>query len=309
MAQHTAEGTPANALTAEGAERLASLIDSRLEEVFPNLQQAPRLDCAIRHALLSPGKRFRPLITMIACAQSGGAPKDALDAACAVEMVHAASLVMDDLPSMDNARLRRGGLATHVVFGEGVAMLATVSLLNEAYRLIANAKCVPAERRLRALDRLCLAIGPAGLAGGQDRDIGCLGETEGMSLNDMEQRHFEKTGSLFAAAACIGGECAAADDAVLANLNAYGAALGLAYQAFDDVLDKCAKPESTGKDAAQDADKATVVNLLGEEGARRSAKRWLDRACEAAEAASAVTPSPLAALANRVGEKFKSVAG
>lgn len=284
---------------------LRQKIDNRLSELYRESAQDTRLICAIRHALLSPGKRFRPLITLLAHAESGGDLDDAVDAACAIEMVHAASLIMDDLPSMDDARLRRGRLATHVVFGEGTGMLAAVALLNEAYRVIACGKAGDAAQKMRAICHLTNAVGPDGLAGGQERDIMCGGgEAETKSLKDIEQRHLEKTGALFAAAAAIGAELAGADESRVKSMHAYGVALGLAYQAFDDVMDVEATMESAGKDVSQDEGKSTVVSLLGREGARRSAGRWLGRAVTAAKEASPDEPALLAALARKIGKKF-----
>jgi geranylgeranyl diphosphate synthase type II len=294
----------AQSFSADALEALRLRVDARLAELFHETPQDSRLVCAVRHGLLSPGKRFRPIITLLAHAQSGGDPSAAVDAACAIEMVHAASLIMDDLPSMDDARLRRGRLATHVVFGEGTGMLAAVALLNEAYRVIALGAAGTADQKMRAICHLTLAVGPEGLAGGQERDIMCGGAPDAVSLKEMEQRHLEKTGSLFAAAAAIGAELAGAEPRFVERMFDYGVALGLAYQAFDDVVDVECTEEAAGKDVAQDRGKSTVVSLLGRDGARRSAARWLDRAIAAAEDASAFGHAPLADLARRVGEKF-----
>lgn len=294
----------AQSFSADALEALRVRVDARLAELFHETPQDSRLVCAVRHGLLSPGKRFRPIITLLAHAQSGGDPAAAVDAACAIEMVHAASLIMDDLPSMDDARLRRGRLATHVVFGEGTGMLAAVALLNEAYRVIALGAAGTADQKMRAICHLTLAVGPEGLAGGQERDIMCGGAPDAVSLKEMEQRHLEKTGALFAAAAAIGAELAGAEPRFVERMFDYGVALGLAYQAFDDVVDVECTTEIAGKDVAQDRGKSTVVSLLGRDGARRSAARWLDRAIAAAEDASAYGETPLADLARRVGEKF-----
>ena len=294
----------ARMFSVDALDALRLKVDGRLAELYRETPQDSRLVCAIRHGLLSPGKRFRPIITLLAYAQSGGDPEDAIDAACAIEMVHAASLIMDDLPSMDDARLRRGRLATHVVFGEGTGMLAAVALLNEAYRVIALGAAGTPDSKMRAICHLAQAVGPEGLAGGQERDIMCGGATDAISLKEMEQRHLEKTGALFAAAAAIGAELAGAEAHLVDRMFDYGVALGLAYQAFDDVVDVECTPESAGKDVDQDKGKSTVVSLLGRDGARRSASRWLDRAIATAEAASSSGSAPLAELAKRVGEKF-----
>ncbi len=291
-------------LNAGAVDALRQKIDSRLCELYRETPHDTRLVCAMRHALLSPGKRFRPIITLLAHAEQGGDIDDVIDAACAIEMVHAASLIMDDLPSMDDARLRRGRLATHVVFGEGTGMLAAVSLLNESYRVIANGKAGDPAQKMRAVTHLTKAVGPEGLAGGQERDIMCGGVADGPSLNEIEQRHLEKTGALFAAAAAIGAELAGADEASVRKMHEYGVALGLAYQAFDDVIDVESTTETAGKDVSQDEGKSTVVSLLGRDGARLSAGRWLQRAIDLAEDAKAGEPALLAALARKIGNKF-----
>lgn len=311
MSQKMVAQTHGESFKKEHLSKLRDLVDMRLDHFFSDCAASSRLGCAVRHGLLSPGKRFRPIITLLACQQSGaelpvlGSP--CLDAACAVEMVHAASLIMDDLPSMDDARLRRGALTTHVVFGEGAAMLAAIALLNEAYKTISAVEDVKADAKLRALDHLTKAIGVDGLAGGQDRDISCNGSDHGSSdkaLKDMEKRHLEKTGALFAAAAAIGGEFAGAPATAIKDLYEYGNNLGLAYQAFDDVVDVACTAETSGKDTAKDLDKSTVVSLLGTDGARVLAERHLKRAIQNAEAASVQQPAPLAKLARMVGNNF-----
>jgi geranylgeranyl pyrophosphate synthase len=281
-------------------------VDARLADFFKETPQDSRLICAVRHGLLSPGKRFRPMITLLAHAQCGGDAEAAVDAACAIEMVHAASLIMDDLPSMDDARLRRGRLATHVVFGEGTGMLAAVALLNEAYRVIAEGAAGAPDEKLRAIRHLTAAVGPDGLSGGQERDIMCGGGCE-LTLKEMEHRHYQKTGSLFAAAAAIGAELAGAEAPVVGRMLEFGEAFGLAYQAFDDVVDVECSPDTIGKDVAQDEGKSTVVSLLGPDGAKRSAHRWLERAILAAEGPDKAQPAPLAELARRVGRSFSAL--
>ena len=286
----------------EGLQALRSQIDDQLEKHFQAVGPDSRLGCAIRHGLLSPGKRLRPLMTLLACRQSGADETRAIDAACAVEMVHAASLIMDDLPSMDDARLRRGALATHVVFGEGPAMLAAIALLNESFRLLTIGTDISADAKLRAIDHLSKSIGVEGLAGGQERDIACGKYAPGnVSLQEMEQRHLEKTGALFAAAAAIGGEFAGAQKKTIDTLFEYGRNLGLAYQAFDDVIDVACSEEQTGKDVEQDGEKSTVVSLLGADGAKVLGERRLARAIECAREASVTDVSPLADLAEMVG--------
>ncbi|MEO0398519.1 MAG: polyprenyl synthetase family protein [Pseudomonadota bacterium] len=299
------------ALFAQTVKTARAAIDARLDTLFHEAREPARLTCAIRHGLLSPGKRLRPLITVLAGRQFGAPIERTLDAACAVEMVHAASLIMDDLPAMDNARMRRGAVATHVVFGEGTGMLATIGLMNEAFRIIAETPGAEADRRLRALSHLTAAIGPDGLAGGQEKDIMCGGPAAGdHTIAEMEHRHQQKTGSLFSAAAAMGAELANADEAGVAAMIDYGSALGLAYQAFDDVMDASASESDIGKDVKQDEGKSTVVTILGEDGASAAGHRWIERAVNIAEAAGADNAesredAPLALFAKAVASKFK----
>ncbi len=282
-------------------------VDARLDQLFPENARDSRLIGAMRYALLSPGKRLRPLITLFSWSDNGGEGVIPTDAACAIEVVHAASLIMDDLPSMDNARLRRGRLATHVVFGEGPSMLAAVTLVSEAYRLIASGPAGGPLQKLRAISHLAAAIGIDGLAGGQERDIMCRDGTETKSLREIEQRHREKTGALFAAAAAIGAELAGAEPETVQKMKDYGAAFGLAYQAFDDVVDLESTSESTGKDAWQDKGMSTVVSLLGSDGALHSASRWLERAISIAQDSTAQGEPRLSQLAVCIREKFGAV--
>jgi len=304
MSENMRTDASASRVDLKTINQLRARIDERLETLFAGNEADSRLLCAVRHGLLSPGKRLRPLITVLACTGAGGQLDEVIDAACGVEMVHAASLIMDDLPSMDNAKLRRGALTTHMVFGEGAAMLAVVTLLNEAFCMLARAEAIPAQARLRAVGHLTDAVGIDGLSGGQDMDLTCAGASSGVSLKEMEKRHLEKTGALFRAAAAIGGEFAGADETAISNLKEFGCALGLAYQAFDDVIDVACSAEDTGKDADQDTAKSTVVSLLGRDGARCHAERQLQKAIDCAEAASQTHPAPLAELARMIGNKF-----
>lgn len=288
-------------------KELKNLVDQRLDALFHEERDPPRLICAIRHGLLSPGKRLRPIIALLACEQWGGNVEQALDVACAVEMVHAASLIMDDLPAMDDARLRRGCVTTHVVFGEGTGMLATITLVNEAFRVVSQMSSVPAERRLRCISYLATAVGPDGLAGGQERDITCDGLAAGHTMAEMELRHRQKTGALFAAAAAMGAEAARADADFVEAMHDYGLALGLGYQAFDDVIDYAATSDDTGKDEGQDEGKSTVVTLLGADGASSAAALWLGRAARIADAAGGRGPRHLPILPRLIEAQFAAI--
>jgi len=294
-------------LTKDTIQSLCTKVEDRLSGHFEAQSPSCQLLCAIRYALLTPGKRIRPLITMLACQQSGANPEIALDAACAIEMVHTASLIMDDLPAMDNAKMRRGALTTHVVFGESTAMLASITLLNKAFEILTSNDGIHSETKIRCMRYLTEAIGLNGLAGGQENDVACgkYGPSNA-TLKDLEKRHHCKTGALFAAAA-IGGEIAGANKNIVDHLFEYGCSLGFSFQMFDDVIDVTCSQEQTGKDAAQDAQKKTVVSLLGPKAAEFSAERHLNLAIEHGQKATTITPAPLAVFAKKICSNFKAM--
>jgi geranylgeranyl diphosphate synthase, type II len=212
-----------------------------------------------------------------------GAPDDeaVVDVACAVELVHAASLVLDDLPSMDDAELRRGRKTTHRVFGESTAILASFALLARSFQLVADAAQRLGLRRFAAEDlvhHLADATGTEGLVGGQALDLAAKpGATD---LAALEYVHSHKTGALFVAAAELGAMCADAKRRDLDLVGRFAKNLGLAFQIEDDLLDVLASPAETGKDANQDAGKVTFVGLLGVAGARALADELLAFAVE-----------------------------
>lgn len=282
--------------------------DRRLAELFPRPPEpASGLRAAIAHGLLSPGKRLRPLITLLACRQCGGDVAEALDAACAVEMVHAASLIIDDLPCMDDARMRRNGLATHVAYGEGVGILAAISLLNEAFRTLSKMERVDAHKRNVAAEKLSDAIGVNGLAGGQERDLSRDGGAPMGGIEEIERSHLEKTGALFAAAAGMGAVIAGARAVEIEAMERFGAALGLAYQTFDDVIDAECDVTQTGKDSGKDEKRTTVVTLMGARRANMSASDWIAKAVENAHKVDCGAGAPLVDLANAVEAKFNAL--
>ena len=250
-----------------------------------------RLREAQRHAALLGGKRLRPFLCVEACAAVGGAPARAVPAGCAVEMIHAYSLVHDDLPAMDDAETRRGRPSVHVAYGEATAILAGDGLLTDAFGVLADAYDGETARALVRL--LAAGAGSEGMVGGQAMDL----EPEGAGEAEVAAIQARKTGALIRAAALMGGAVGGADETQRAALGAYADALGLAFQVQDDVLDATAEAGALGKPAGRDeaAGKATYVGLLGLEGARA---RVADLT-EAAAAAAGRLPSgdTLAALA------------
>ncbi len=230
----------------------------------------------MRYAALAPGKRIRPALTLAVAQFLGRADEPTLDVACAVELVHCCSLVLDDLPAMDDAALRRGRPTVHRRFGESTALLAAFALLNRAYGLLAEAT-----QRLRLgrygpedlAHHLAAAIGTDGLIGGQALDL--ASRPDAVSLAQLELTHSRKTGALFVAAAELGAMAADARRRELEAIGRYAKNLGLAFQIADDLLDVQASAAEAGKDVGQDRGKATFVGLLGVEGARALADELL----------------------------------
>lgn len=239
-------------------------IERRLAELAPSGGGASQpLGEAMRYALLSPGKRSRPLATLLCGRRFGAVGDEALDAACAFEMVHAASLVIDDLPCMDDAHQRRGRVTVHRRFGEDAAVLAGVALLNQGYALLATSPLPDGVVR-RIVATLAASVGPDGLTGGQMRD---LREVDDASPESLLSLNHGKTGALFCAAAEAGAIIGGAGDAEVRGIGAWARHVGAAFQIRDDLLDG-ASTQVAGKDVGKDGRKPTLVTLLGSEGAR-----------------------------------------
>ncbi len=243
-------------------------IESQLDASLPSPSDAPRgLHQAMRYAVLGGGKRMRPLL-VYASGRIFGADENALDApAMAVELIHAYSLVHDDLPAMDDDALRRGRPTTHIAFDEATAILAGDALQTRAFGLIADAP-LPASLRVACLQTLAHASGAAGMCGGQALDIDATGHQQ--PLQDLERMHALKTGALIRAAVRMGALCGQAPAADLATLDTVASALGLAFQVRDDILDVEASSEQLGKTAGKDEAqaKSTFPALLGMDGAK-----------------------------------------
>ncbi|HEX7182797.1 MAG TPA: polyprenyl synthetase family protein [Thermoanaerobaculia bacterium] len=252
-------------------------MDRRLPELLPSPGERPEpVRRAMEYALTGPGKRVRPVLTLMVAELFGQRSGTVLDLACAVEMVHACSLVLDDLPSMDDASLRRGRPTAHRMFGESVALLAALALLNRAYALVAASANRLSLRRYTPEDmvhHLAAAIGSDGLIGGQALDL--LSGPGEMDLELLEYIHSHKTGALFMAAAELGAMAADARRKDLEAVSRFAKNLGLAFQISDDLLDVLGTPEETGKDIAKDTGKVTFVKLLGVPGAQALAAELL----------------------------------
>jgi len=262
-------------------EQLRAAVDRRLADLLPDHNARPaRLAEAARYAALSPGKRFRPMLTLLTAREFGAEPLAALDAACAFEMVHAASLILDDLPSMDDAALRRGRATTHRAFDEATAILAAVGLLNHAFGVIAGDARLPEAARGELVRRLSGSVGFQGLVSGQALDLN--DRDHARTPDDIDLLNHRKTGVLMVAAAEAGALIAGTSQAVVTAVGEFARHLGLAFQIHDDLIDAALIAEA-GKDLGKDADMATLVTVLGPQGAAAAVGAHL----EAAEAALA----------------------
>ena len=246
----------------------------------PTAAPAPAgLGDAMRYAVLDGGKRLRPLLVMAACEAVRGNPDAALRSACAVELIHAYSLVHDDMPCMDNDVLRRGKPTVHVRFGEAQALLAGDALQALAFEFLTpDDGSVDAATQARLCRMLAQAAGFQGMAGGQAIDLASVGlPLTSAQLHDM---HRLKTGALLQASVMMGARCGAPSLAVQAALRDYGAAVGLAFQVVDDILDVTADSATLGKTAGKDAaqQKPTFVSLMGLDASRNYAQQLLTRA-------------------------------
>ncbi len=250
---------------------------------------------SMRYTLLAPSKKVRAVLTLLS-AELVGEGARALPAAAAVEIVHAASLILDDLPAMDNAPLRRGRKANHLEFGEAVAILAAFGLLTLGFDAVSRAYDPPLARRLTTL--LAEAVGIEGLIAGQAEDLSSTDRD--ISFETLERIHRRKTGALFSAAATAGALTAGAGADEIAALAAYAKNLGLAFQIVDDLLDVTGRPEETGKAVRLDAKKTTFVSFSGVDGARQLAAEL----CQTADAALA----PFGRRADRLRELSAFVA-
>jgi geranylgeranyl diphosphate synthase type II len=251
---------------------LAGMVDSRLAELLPGTQELPReLVEAMRYSCLAPGKRIRPVLAIASCVACGGTKETAIDAACAVEMVHAFSLIHDDLPAIDNDNLRRGRPTCHVAFGEAVAILAGDALFALAFEVLTEMDCT-AEVRIKCVELLSKCSGIRGLVSGEAIDI--LSEGKPVSAPTLELIHVRKTGALIAAACEMGAVLGGGDSGAQTKLRSYGEKIGLAFQIADDVLNVEGDAEKTGKSVGSDAErgKATYVGLFGLEASKAKAK-------------------------------------
>ena len=258
---------------------------------------------AMRYGVLDGGKRLRPLLVLAASQAVTGLREAAMRAACAVELIHAYSLIHDDMPCMDNDVLRRGKPTVHVQFGQAQAMLAGDAMQALAFEVLTPDSGVPAALQARLCALLARAAGHAGMAGGQAIDLASIGlALDEAVLRDM---HHRKTGALLRSSVLMGAACGNPSDQAWAALDAYGEALGLAFQVVDDILDVTQASATLGKTAGKDLhnNKPTYVTILGLDAARRHADDLRDQAQAALLRSRLPDAAWLSVLADKVVER------
>jgi geranylgeranyl pyrophosphate synthase len=273
--------------------RARAQVDAALDRYLPKPPSAPAIVCeAMRYSVFAGGKRLRPCLTLAAAEavdlSDGRLP--ALPAACAIEMIHTYSLIHDDLPAMDDDTLRRGRPTLHVVYGDGIAILAGDGLHAEAFALLARepqtADPAVVARKLRAVQIVGDAAGPAGMVGGQAIDLQAAGQVPGhpvtLDADGLRAMHARKTGALIRASAVGGAVMAGADSGLVNAIDRYAAEVGLAFQIVDDILDVEGSEASLGKTAGKDAASAkpTYPALFGLDRSKTLAAESLDRALQ-----------------------------
>lgn len=262
-------------------EQINPLLEQLFTPPHPDMQ---RLYQAMRYSVMNGGKRVRPLLVLASCLALGGKTANAIAPACAVELIHAYSLVHDDLPAMDDDALRRGQPTTHIAFDEASAILAGDALQTLAFEVLAHAELTPDSDavRLQMISTLARAAGAAGMVGGQAIDLAATGQQ--ISQEHLERMHRHKTGALISASVRLGALASGrADSKQLAALANYAEAIGLAFQVQDDILDVIGNTETLGKQQGSDSqhDKSTYPALLGLEQAQFYARQLHDQALHA----------------------------
>ncbi|MEM8744342.1 MAG: polyprenyl synthetase family protein [Pseudomonadota bacterium] len=253
-------------------------VNARLEEILPEASaEQTDLRSAMRYSLMGPGKRVRPILCVLVSEAAGGTGRSfALDAGCAVEMVHAASLILDDLPCMDAAATRRGQPATYRKFGDASAILASIGLLNRSYEVLAEHEGPSEHVKTAAVRSLTAAVGTDGLVAGQEIDLHERAKYD--DVKRVEGLNWLKTGVLFTASAEIGAIAAGLEPDRVDAVKRFSRHVGLAFQTADDLIDQEGTLQSAGKDVGQDEGKPTLVSLVGNDAARQTCHQHLSDA-------------------------------
>jgi farnesyl diphosphate synthase len=283
---------------------------AHLERVEQSLTQwvparAPAsLGDAMRYSVLGGGKRLRPLLALAASESVSGQTEAALRAACSVELIHAYSLVHDDMPCMDNDVLRRGKPTVHVKFGQATALLAGDALQALAFELLTpQSDSVPPVVQARLCGLLARAAGESGMAGGQAIDLASVGKP--LDEAQLKTMHELKTGALLQASVLMGAACGSATPAQTQALSDYGHAIGLAFQVVDDILDVTADSATLGKTAGKDAqaNKPTYVSILGMDRSKSYTQQLYAQAMQSLDACETLQTQALRALADVVVQR------
>jgi geranylgeranyl pyrophosphate synthase len=263
--------------TLEGHRRR---VDAALSRLVDRGAPSPVAD-AVEYSLFAPSKRLRPVLSMMVAEVLRADPEPVLPSACAIEMVHTASLILDDLPSMDDAASRRGRPSCHVAHGEATAILAAFALLNRAYDILARGwpGAPDAATRAAIAAELSAAVGLDGMIAGQAKDLATT-ETS-VDFATLEFIHSRKTGALFTASARLGALAARATPPETAAVSVYAKNLGLAFQIVDDLIDATGDAAEAGKDVGKDLKKTTFVSFSGVDGARELARELITASQEA----------------------------
>ncbi|MEI7784945.1 MAG: polyprenyl synthetase family protein [Betaproteobacteria bacterium] len=295
--------------SAQAGFDLASWMDLQLDAVEVALGQwvapagtaPPSLAEPMRYAVLDGGKRLRPMLVLAASQAVSGKAEAALRAACAVELIHAYSLVHDDMPCMDNDVLRRGKPTVHVRYGQASAMLAGDALQALAFELLTpDDGSMPLDMQAQLCGMLARAAGGQGMAGGQAIDLASVGLA--INSEQLHEMHRLKTGALLLVSVMMGAACGSPSAQALASLSDYGAAMGLAFQVVDDILDVTADSQTLGKTAGKDAaqDKPTFVSLMGLQASRNYAQELLSQAQASLRQSQLPDTTALRALADKL---------
>ena len=261
-----------------------ALIDDYLRALSSRTAAPAPLAAPLSRALGAAGKRVRGVLTIAVGEAFGARAEKLVPAAAALEMIHSSSLILDDLPSMDDALLRRGAPTLHREFGEDLAILASVALLNHSYGLIAQSHADLSPRRWpmqQVLQRVVDAVGWDGTIAGESVDLHSEGSR--LDFDTLEFIHSRKTGALFVAAAAVGAMLANVHPAPLQRIEVFAKNLGLAFQITDDVLDVTSAPEVLGKDVGKDEQRLTFVKLAGVDGARKLSEELVETSLTAIE--------------------------
>ncbi len=277
-------------------------VERALEQWIP-VDAPAGLGEAMRYGVLDGGKRLRPLLVLAACDAVAGDRVAAMRAAVSVELIHAYSLIHDDMPCMDNDVMRRGKPTVHVRYGEAQAMLAGDAMQALSFEILTSDDAVPTALQARLVALLACAAGHAGMAGGQAIDLTSVGHA--LSESVLRDMHRRKTGALLQASVMMGAACGRVSPAAAQALAEYGAAIGLAFQVVDDILDVTGDVHTLGKTAGKDQDqnKPTYVSILGLDRARTYADELRAQAQSALARAGLDAAAGLATLADRIVDR------